>query len=239
MTKIKIKPKSTPRVVDIESIKREERVEREQQQDYCDEITKLRSEMEIMKMEMAEMKQYFRLIQNKEERRISCDSQVEMRTGRLGEEQLQNSSDFSEWMNELEMTYEDLENLFQSKDIIDWACHFIISDLNKKKKIPYPICSIKGSKNEILVYDSKRWRKISDNELFTKLTDKLFKKILKIFTQWKNDNYNRILTSEQFATMYHSNYARILSFNENFSKLKLKLFNTLDSLDYMWMDSGK
>lgn len=237
MTKIKIKPKSTPRVVDIESIKREERVEREQQQDYCDEIKKLRSEMEIMKMEMAEMKQYFRLIQEKEERRISCDSQVEMRTGRLGEEELHNSSDFSEWMNDLEMTYEDLENLFQSKDIIDWVCNFIMCDLNKKKILPYTMCSIKGSKNEILVYDSKRWKKITDEGLFSKFTNKLFKNILQIFTRWKNDNYSRILKSEHFATTYHSNYARILSFNENISKLKLKLFNTLDSLDSL--DSGK
>ena len=175
---------------------------------------------------MAEMKQYLREIQKKEEiRRITDDSQVVIMTGgKQGD-----MSDFSEWINGMELVPEDLENLFQSKDIIEWACHFMMGDLNKKKIHPYPICSIKGSKNEILVYDSKRWRKISDNELFTKLTDKLFKKILKIFTQWKNDNYSKILTIEQFATMYHSNYARILSFNENFSKLKLKLFNVLEN----------
>jgi len=217
MTKIRIKPKL--RQVDIINP-----VERERQEDCCDEIGKLRCEMEMMKSEMAEMKQYLREIQKKEEiRRITDDSQVVMIGGKQGD-----VSDFSEWINGMEMASEDLEKLFQSKDIIEWACHFIMGDLNKKKIHPYPICSIKGSKNEILVYDSKRWRKISDNELFTKLTDKLFKKILKIFTQWKNDNYSRILTSEHFATMYHSNYARILNFNENFSKLKLKLFQILD-----------
>lgn len=218
MTKIRIKPKL--RQVDIINP-----VERERQEDCCDEIGKLRCEMEMMKSEMAEMKQYLREIQKKEEiRRITDDSQVVMIGGKQGD-----VSDFSEWINGMEMMSEDLETLFQSKDIIEWACHFIMGDLNKKKMHPYPICSIKGSKNEILVYDSKRWRKISDNELFTKLTDKLFKKILKIFTQWKNDNYSRILTSEHFATMYHSNYARILSFNENFSKLKLKLFHVLEN----------
>lgn len=225
MTKIIIKPK----LRQDDMIKS---VERERQEDCCDEIGKLRcememmkSEMEMMKSEMAEMKQYLREIHNKEEiRRITDDSQVVMIGGKQGD-----VSDFSEWINGMEMVPEDLETLFQSKDIIEWACHFILGDLNKKKIHPYPICSIKGSKNEILVYDSKRWRKISDNELFTKLTDKLFKKILKIFTQWKNDNYSRILTSEHFATMYHSNYARILSFNENFSKLKLKLFNVLEN----------
>jgi len=219
MTKIRIKPKL--RQVDIINP-----VERERQEDCCDEIGKLRCEMEMMKSEMAEMKQYLREIQRKEEiRRITDDdSQVVMTGGKQGD-----MSDFSEWINGMEMVPEDLEKLFQSKDIIEWACHFIMGDLNKKKIHPYPICSIKGSKNEILVYDSKRWRKISDNELFTKLTDKLFKKILKIFTQWKNDNYSKILTSEHFATMYHSNYARILSFNENFSKLKLKLFHVLEN----------
>lgn len=218
MTKIRIKPK----LRQDDMIKT---VERERQEDYCDEIRKLRCEVEMMKTEMAEMKQYLREIQKKEEiRRITDDSQVVIMTGgKQGD-----MSDFSEWINGMEMVPEDLENLFQSKDIIEWACHFMMGDLNKKKIHPYPICSIKGSKNEILVYDSKRWRKISDNELFTKLTDKLFKKILKIFTQWKNDNYSRILTSEHFATMYHSNYARILSFNENFSKLKLKLFQLFD-----------
>jgi Txe/YoeB family toxin of Txe-Axe toxin-antitoxin module len=218
MTKIRIKPK----LRQDDMIKS---VERERQEDCCDEIRKLRCEVEMMKTEMAEMKQYLREIQKKEEiRRITDDdSQVVMIGGKQGD-----VSDFSEWINGMEMASEDLEKMFQSKDIIEWACHFIMDDLNKKKMHPYPICSIKGSKNEILVYDSKRWRKISDNELFTKLTDKLFKKILKIFTQWKNDNYSRILTSEHFATMYHSNYARILSFNENFSKLKLKMFQLFD-----------
>jgi len=218
MTKIIIKPK----LRQDDMIKS---VERERQEDCCDEIGKLRCEMEMMKSEIAEMKQYLREIHKKEEiRRITDDSQVVMIGGKQGD-----VSDFSEWINGMEMVPEDLETLFQSKDIIEWACHFIMGDLNKKKIHPYPICSIKGSKNEILVYDSKRWRKISDNELFTKLTDKLFKKILKIFTQWKNDNYSKILTSEHFATMYHSNYARILSFNENFSKLKLKLFHVLEN----------
>ena len=218
MTKIIIKPK----LRQDDMIKS---VERERQEDCCDEIGKLRCEMEMMKSEIAEMKQYLREIHKKEEiRRITDDSQVVMIGGKQGD-----VSYFSEWINGMEMASEDLETLFQSKDIIEWACHFMIGDLNKKKMNPYPICSIKGSKNEILVYDSKRWRKISDHELFTKLTDKLFKKILKIFTQWKNDNYSRILTSEHFATMYHSNYARILSFNENFSKLKLKLFHLLEN----------
>lgn len=219
MTKIRIKPK----LRQDDMIKS---VERERQEDCCDEIGKLRCEMEMMKSEMAEMKRYLREIQKKEEiRRITDDdSQVVMTGGKQGD-----VSDFSEWINGMEMASEDLEKMFQSKDIIDWACHFIMDDLNKKKMNPYPICSIKGSKNEILVYDSKRWRKISDNELFTKVTDKLFKKIIKTFTQWKNDNYSRILTSEHFATMYHSNYARILSFNENFSKLKLKLFHVLEN----------
>ena len=216
MTKIRIKPKL--RQVDIiNPVEREQR-----QEDCCDEIRKLRCELEMMKSEMAEMKQYLREIQKKEEiRRITDHAEVVVHGGDV--------SDFSEWINGMEMVPEDLETLFQSKDIIEWACHFIMGDLNNKKMNPYPICSIKGSKNEILVYDSKRWRKISDHELFTKVTDKLFKKILKTFTQWKNDNYSRILTSEQFATAYHSNYARILSFNENFSKLKLKLFNVLEN----------
>jgi len=177
MIKIKIKPKSRQNDI-IQTVERER--EREQQQERqeknccCDEIRKLRCEMETMKTEMAEIKQYLREFQKKEEiRRITDGDEAVIRGAHSSD------SEFSEWINGLEMMPEDLEKLFQSKDIIDWACHFIMGDLNKKKIHPYPLCSIKDSKNDILVYDSKRWRKISDAELFTKFTDKLFKKILK------------------------------------------------------------
>ena len=39
--------------------------------------------------------------------------------------------------------------------------------------------------------------------------------VMIIDVQPENENYNKILTSEHFSTLYHSNYARILSFNEN------------------------
>jgi hypothetical protein len=79
----------------------------------------------------------------------------------------------------------------------------------------------------LLIYDKDAWKKITDQEFVSTLVNKVFKKLLAVFTVWKNENYNKILTSEQFSTLYHSNYARILSFNENASKLKTKLFYVL------------
>jgi hypothetical protein len=79
----------------------------------------------------------------------------------------------------------------------------------------------------MLMYDKDAWKKIADQEFASTLVNKVFKKLLAAFTAWKNENYNKILTSEHFSTLYHSNYARILSFNENASKLKTKLFHTL------------
>jgi hypothetical protein len=135
--------------------------------------------------------------------------------------------DFGEWLNGLEFTLQDLEIMFESKDMVDWASMFIIADLKKRSENPHPLCSIKGSRNEMLVYDKNAWKKITDQEFASTIVNKLFKKIISIFTQWKNENYNRILSSEHFSTLYHSNYARILSFNENASKLKIKLFHAL------------
>jgi len=111
--------------------------------------------------------------------------------------------------------------------MVGWACKFIVADLKQRISRPYPICAIKGSRNEMLMYDNDAWKKMTDQEFASTIVNKIFKKLLAVFTEWKNENYNRILTSEQFSTLYHSNYARILSFNENASKLKTKLFHAL------------
>ena len=79
----------------------------------------------------------------------------------------------------------------------------------------------------MLIYDQGVWKKMADQEFSSTIMNKMFKKVLAVFTAWKNENYNKILTSEHFSTLYHSNYARILSFNENASKLKMKLFHVL------------
>jgi len=138
------------------------------------------------------------------------------------------SYDFIDWVNALEITPEDLERLFYSKDICDWACNIIIDDLNKKSFEHIPICSIKGSKNDILIYTSNHWMKLTDEELSVQLVNKLFKKLLRSFTDWKNENYKLIMMNDKIGTIYHTNNARILSFNENTVKLKHKLFHALN-----------
>jgi len=79
----------------------------------------------------------------------------------------------------------------------------------------------------LLMYDKCAWKKMTDQEFASTIMKSVFKKLLAVFTAWKNENYSRILSSEHFSTLYHSNYARILSFNEHASKLKTKLFNVL------------
>jgi hypothetical protein len=119
--------------------------------------------------------------------------------------------------------------MFESSDVVDWASKFIVADLKQQCGHPYPLCAIKGSRNEMLTYhgDAGAWEKMTDQEFASTFVKNVFKKLLATFTQWKNENYNKILTSEHFSTLYHSNYARILSFNENASKLKTKLFHAL------------
>ena len=137
------------------------------------------------------------------------------------------ASDFGDWIGGLELTRQDLEAMFESKDVVDWASKFIVADLKQRSSHPYPLCAIKGSRNEMLTYDRGAWKKIADQEFSSTIMNKMFKKLLAAFTEWKNENYNKILTSEHFSTLYHSNYARILSFNENVLKLKMKLFHVL------------
>jgi hypothetical protein len=100
--------------------------------------------------------------------------------------------------------------------------------LNKKTSEYVPICSLKGSRSDILIYTSKNWKKLTDEELSVEFMNKLFKKILRSFTDWKNDNYKQIMINEKVGSIYHTNNARILSFNDNATKLKLKLFHALN-----------
>jgi hypothetical protein len=220
MVKIRIKPKT---VVDASL----EIIQRERQQECCDEIRNLRCELEIMKTAMDEMRQHM------DEMRLQLQSGFEDINVKLGYTHTHthihenSASDFGVWISGLEVTSHDLEAMFESKEIVDWASKFIVADLKQRSGHPYPLCAIKGSRSELLMYDKDAWKKMTDQEFASTIMNKMFKKLLAAFTGWKNVNYNKILSSEHFSTLYHSNYARILSFNENVSKLKMKLFHAL------------
>ena len=185
------------------------------------EIINLKDDISNLKKELMDFKTQFEYF--KKELQQSQQSQ---------EQQSQRgcSCDFVEWINTLEITSEDLEKLFNSKDVCDWACSFVVDDLNKKSFECVPICSIKGSKSDILIYTSNRWTKLTDEELSVQFVNKLFKKLLRSFTDWKNDNYKLIMANDKIGSIYHTNNARILSFNENATKLKLKLFHALNNM---------
>jgi len=210
IVKIKIKPKT---------ISKEIKEEREICiQDY-DEIESMRREIEWMKMTMNEMRRDMNEMSRKLEFQkvgeiVNCSSENVV-------------SDFDKWTSELELTLQDLEMMFECNDIIEWASKFIVADLKKRSTHPHPLCAVKGSKSELLIYGNNAWKKMSDQEFSSTVVNKVFKKLLSVFTAWKNENYTRILTSEHFSTLYHLNYARILSFNENALKLKMKLFREL------------
>lgn len=224
MVKIKIKPKTEIVAALDERLK-------ERQDAYCEEIRNLRCELEMMKTAIDEMKRHMNEIQVQMQLQSGCRRCEHAYTDINARDNVSSTSyagsDFSVWISGLELTLQDLEKMFESNDLVDWASKFIVADLKQRESHPYPICAIKGSRNEMIVYDNSVWRKLTDHEFSSIIMNKVFKKLLAVFTAWKNENYNRILTSEQFSTLYHSNYARILSFNENASKLKMKLFHML------------
>ena len=220
MVKIRIKPKI---VGSLETTTNERRRESERQEECCDEIRNLRCELEMMKMSMDEMRRHM----NEMQLQLQSDHQrchINVNLDHNGEK---SASDFGEWVGGLEVTRQDLETMFECSDVVDWASKFIVADLKQRSSHPYPLCAIKGSRNEMLMYNKGVWKKMADQEFSSTIMNKMFKKLLAAFTAWKNENYNQILTSEQFSTLYHSNYARILSFNENASKLKTKLCHVL------------
>lgn len=190
------------------------------------EIKELKDDIFNLKKELIELKTQFDIFKKQQ-------SQHQLQQSQQSQHQSQHfcSCDFIEWVNTLEITPADLERLFNSKDICDWACNLIIDDLNKKSFEHVPICSIKGSKNDILIYTSNRWMKPTDEELSLQFVNKLFKKLLRSFTDWKNENYKLIMMNDKIGTIYHTNNARILSFNENTVKLKHKLFHALNNMN--------
>jgi len=236
MVKIRIKPKIIVGVQ--ETMSERQRETREIQEECCDEIRNLRCEMETMKTAMDEMRRHM----NEMQLQLKLQNGRHSHGGRCARAYSNSdscdglkcdgdksaASDFSEWASGLELTLHDLEAMFECSDVVDWASKFIVADLKQRSGHPYPLCAIKGSRNELLMYDKDGvWKKITDQEFASTVVKKVFKKLISVFTEWKNENYSRILTSERFSTLYHSNYARILSFNENASKLKTKLFHEL------------
>jgi hypothetical protein len=186
------------------------------------EIKELKDDIFNLKKELIELKTQFDIF-NKQQSQQQSQQQSNL--------QHFCSCDFIEWANTLEVTIEDLEKLFKSKDICDWACNLIMENFNKKSFEHIPIYSIKGSKNDILIYTSNRWMKPTDEELSLQFVNKLFKKLLRSFTDWKNENYKLIMMNDKIGTIYHTNNARILSFNENTVKLKHKLFHALNNMN--------
>ena len=228
MVKIRIKPKIVVGAKLETANQRDTRDARERQEECCDEIQSLRCELEMMKTVIYELRRDMNEMQLQlESGHYSCDDNRSHRKLDYTYNCDKSASDFSDWIGGLELTLHDMEAIFESKDIVDWASKFIVADLKQRSGHPYPLCAIKGSRNELLMYDKDVWKKMTDQEFVSTVVNKVFKNLLAVFTAWKNENYNKILTSEQFSTLYHSNYARILSFNENASKLKTNLFHVL------------
>ena len=193
------------------------------------EINNLKDDISNLKKEMMDLKTQFENFIKQSQQQQSQQEQSQQQS----QQQLKRGCicDFVEWVDALEITSEDLEKLFNSKDICDWACRFVVDDLKKKSFEHVPICSIKGSKSDILIYISKNWTKLTDEELLVQFVNKIFKKLLRAFTDWKNENYKLIMMNDKVGSVYHTNNARILSFNENATKLKLKLFNALNNVN--------
>jgi hypothetical protein len=193
------------------------------------EINNLKDDISNLKKELMDLKTQFENFIKQSQQQQSQQEQSQQQS----QQQLKRGCicDFVEWVDALEITSEDLEKLFNSKDICDWACRFVVDDLKKKSFEHVPICSIKGSKSDILIYISKNWTKFTDEEFSVQFVNKIFKKLLRSFTDWKNENYKLIMMNDKVGSVYHTNNARILSFNENATKLKLKLFNALNNVN--------
>jgi hypothetical protein len=226
MKRIKIIPKPKPELLLVPPPPSPPPIVKSDEKEHARdmEIINLKDNIANIKKELMDFKTQYEYF--KQELQQQSQKQTQQQQSKRG-----CSCDFVEWVNALEITSEDLEKLFKSKDVCDWACNLIVDDLNKKSFEHIPICSIKGSKNDILIYTSSSWMKPTDEELSLQFVNKLFKKLLRSFTDWKNENYKLIIANEKIGSIYHTNNARILSFNENTVKLKHKLFHALNNMN--------
>ena len=240
MKRIKIIPRPKPELVpplNVPSVPIVPSDEKEHARDM--EINNLKDDISNLKKELMDLKTQFENFIKQSQQQQSQQQQSQQQQSQQEQSQQQSQQqlkrgcicDFVEWVDALEITSEDLEKLFNSKDICDWACRFVVDDLKKKSFEHVPICSIKGSKSDILIYISKNWTKLTDEEFSVQFVNKIFKKLLRSFTDWKNENYKLIMMNDKVGSVYHTNNARILSFNENATKLKLKLFNALNNMN--------
>lgn len=226
MKRIKIIPRPKPELVPPLNVPIVPSVPSDEKENARDmEIISLKDDITNIKKELMDLKTQFEnfIKQSQQQQSHHTQQQQQLKRGCI--------CDFVEWVDALEITSEDLEKLFNSKDVCDWACSFVVDDLKKKSFENVPICSIKGSKSDILIYISKNWTKLTDEELLIQFVNKIFKKLLRTFTDWKNENYKSIMMNDKVGSVYHTNNARILSFNENATKLKLKLFNALNNMN--------
>ena len=233
MKKIKIIPKPKPNlefvpppspIVPVASNVPSDEKEKEDARDT--EIFNLKDDIANLKKELMDLKKQFQYFIQSQQPQPQQPQQPQQLSSCRG-----CNCNFAEWVDKLEISSEELEKLFKSKDVVDWACSFVVDDLKKKSFEYVPICSIKGSKCDILIYISKNWTKLTDEELLVQFVNKIFKKLLRSFTDWKNDNYKSIMMNDKISSIYHTNNARILSFNENATKLKLKLFHALNNMN--------
>ena len=226
MKRIKIIPRPKPELVPPLNVPIVPSVPSDEKENARDmEIISLKDDITNIKKELMDLKTQFEnfIKQSQQQQSHHTQQQQQLKRGCI--------CDFVEWVDALEITSEDLEKLFNSKDVCDWACSFVVDDLKKKSFENVPICSIKGSKSDILIYISKNWTKLTDEEFSVQFVNKIFKKLLRSFTDWKNENYKLIMINDKVGSVYHTNNARILSFNENATKLKLKLFNALNNMN--------
>ena len=108
------------------------------------EINNLKDDISNLKKEMMDLKTQFENFIKQSQQQQSQQEQSQQQS----QQQLKRGCicDFVEWVDALEITSEDLEKLFNSKDICDWACRFVVDDLKKNHLSTSRFVQSKGQK---------------------------------------------------------------------------------------------
>jgi hypothetical protein len=136
--------------------------------------------------------------------------------------------DFEKYIENIEITNEDLNNVFKSKDNVDALSSLIIKQFPIENHRIFPIVTFCQKQNIFYVYKNNKWSIMKEKD-YTFMVNKISKSLIKYFNNWFEKNKNGVFNNENVQNKYLDNLEKILGKShkivENQKKIKSILFD--------------
>jgi hypothetical protein len=133
---------------------------------------------------------------------------------------------YKEFISNIEITRKDLEEIFGS-DLIGGIQEILENYIKEiSKKMPVPLKSFNQKDNTIYVYtENTKWELLSHDD-FNKLIFPITKKILKEFSNWKEENEDKLYTDD-FSMVVIQNTKKVIGGDISLEKQQSKIYKNL------------